>query len=57
MKRLDKFVRAIEKRYSPEADFSAVMSHERAISKAIGGRTVFDDAKPRKGQLELPMDR
>ena len=55
MKRLDKFVRAIEKRFSPEADFDAVMAHEHAISKSLGGRTVFDDLKPgrRKGQLSL----
>jgi hypothetical protein len=42
MKRLDKFVRAIEKRFSPEADFDAVVAHEHAISKSLGGRTVFD---------------
>jgi hypothetical protein len=55
MKRLDKFVRAIEKRYSPEADFEAVMAHEHAISKSIGGRTVLDarTPRPRKGQLSL----
>jgi hypothetical protein len=46
MKRLDKFVRAIEHRYSPEADFDAAVAHERAISRSLGGRTVFDD-KPR----------
>ena len=55
MKRLDRFVRAIEKRFSPEADFDAVMAHEHAISKSLDGRTVFDDMKqrPRKGQLTL----
>lgn len=56
MKRLDRFVRAIEKRFSPEADFDAVMAHERTISDSLGGRTVFDDIKPgrpRKGQLPL----
>jgi len=55
MKRLEKFVRAIEKRFSPEADFDAVMAHEHAISKSLDGRTVFDDIKqrPRKGQLTL----
>ena len=42
MKRLEKFVRAIEKRFSPEADFDAVMAHEHAISKSLDGRTVFD---------------
>ena len=56
MKRLDKFVRAIEKRYSPEADFDAVMTHEHAISKSLDGRTVFDHvkpARPKRGQLQL----
>src|SRR5687767_13193179 len=54
MKRLDKFVRAIERRYAPEADFDAVMAHEHAISKSLDGRTVFDDKPPkRRGQLEL----
>ena len=42
MKRLEKFVRAIEKQYSPEADFDAVMAYERAISQSLDGRTVFD---------------
>jgi hypothetical protein len=53
MKRLDKFVRAVEKKYSPEADFDAVMAHEHAISKSLGGRSVFDDVKPSRKQLSL----
>jgi uncharacterized protein len=54
MKRLDKFVRAVEKRYSPEADFDAVMQHEHAISKSLDGRSVFDEVRPRRrGQLPL----
>jgi hypothetical protein len=54
-KRLDSFVRGIEKRFSPRADFNAAMKHEREISKSIGGRTVSDDhaEKKRKGQLGL----
>jgi uncharacterized protein len=54
-KRLDNFVRGIEKRFSPRADFNAAMQHEREISKSIGGRTVFDDhaEKKRKGQQSL----
>ncbi len=54
MKRLDTFVNAIEKRFSPQADFDAVMAHEHAISKSLDGRSVFD-SKParRRGQLEL----
>jgi hypothetical protein len=37
-KRLDRFVRAVERRYSPEADFDAVLAHEHAISAEHGGR-------------------
>ena len=48
MARLDRFVRGVETRRSPEADFDATLAHERAISPSIGGRTVFDD-KPRRG--------
>jgi hypothetical protein len=53
MKRLDKFVRAVEKRYSPAADFDALMTHEHAISKSLGGRTVFDD-QPSRRRKEQP---
>ena len=53
MSRLDAFVRGIEKRRRPEADVEATVSHERAISRSLGGRTVFDDKKTRKGQLDL----
>jgi hypothetical protein len=52
MKRLEKFVKAVEQRYSPEADFDAVMAHEHAISRSLGGRSVFDSARKR-AQLSL----
>lgn len=45
MKRLHKFAAAVERQYAPEADFNAVMETERAMSQALGGRTVFDDKK------------
>jgi hypothetical protein len=63
MKRLEKFVRAIERRYAPEADFDAVVAHEHAISQSLGGRTVFDpstrnrpqgDRSLRAGDVERP---
>jgi uncharacterized protein len=53
MKRLDRFVRAVERRYAPEADFAAALAHERAISPSLGGRTVFDDRRKRPRQLDL----
>src|SRR5947209_5040776 len=56
--RLDRFTRTIENNIGAEADFNAVMVHERKISKSLGGKTVFDDPKPNKkiiksGQLKL----
>jgi hypothetical protein len=56
MKRLEKFVRVVEQRYSPEADFDAVMTHEHAISKSLGGRSVFDDLKPKRKQQPSLFD-
>lgn len=67
--RLDAFTRSIEQRRHPEADVDATIAHERAISRSLGGRTVFDDRddararnsrpspkQPRKGQLDLFND-
>jgi len=56
MRRLERFVRAVEERREPHADFEAAVRHERAISHEIGGRTVLDDrrkAQPKSRQLEL----
>ena len=55
-KRLDRFVRQVETKLQPEADFSALIRHEKAISRSVGGRTVFDDKRrrfvnPRQGTL------
>jgi hypothetical protein len=52
MKRLDRFVHAVERRYAPAADFDAALTHERVISRSLNGRTVFDD-KRRKQQPSL----
>jgi len=48
MRRLDQFVRAVEARREPEADFEAVVRHEDAISRRLGGRTVMDDRRRRR---------
>jgi hypothetical protein len=62
MKRLDTFVRAVEKRYSPEADFDSVLAHQHAISQSLGGRSVADrqarqgEKQVRRGQLPLFTD-
>lgn len=45
--RLDTFARLVEDRLSPDADVDVATAHERALSRSLGGRTVFDDMKPR----------
>jgi hypothetical protein len=57
-RRLDRLTREVEKRGEPLANFDAAIAHERAISRWIGGRTVFDDKvsqrkSGQKGQLNL----
>jgi hypothetical protein len=57
MKRLDTFVRAVETRREPAADFDGILDRERTISESLGGRTVFDDRartpRPRARQIDL----
>ena len=48
MKRLDALTRAVEAGRDPFADVDRTIAHERAISRSLGGRTVFDDV-PRRG--------
>jgi len=57
-RRLDRLTRNVEANLEPLADFTAAVDHERRISPAIGGRTVFDDrsAKGHKnGKRELSL--
>jgi uncharacterized protein len=58
MKRLDDFVRNVESTREPSANFDEAIAHERAISKSLGGRTVFDDGREqqqRKGTRQLDL--
>jgi hypothetical protein len=45
LRRLDQFVRIVEDRMQPQADFEALVKHELAISKSLNGRSVFDDKR------------
>jgi uncharacterized protein len=54
MRRLDGFVRAVERQGEVVADFAGIMAHERRISPALGGRTVFDDRR-KKSSAQLPL--
>src|SRR5215203_4555055 len=50
-RRLERFVRSVETRLAPQADFAKVIQHEHAISRSLEGRTVFDDKKGRQRSL------
>ena len=57
-RRLDQFVRRIEEKFAPAANFPEIIVHERAISPSLDGRSVFDEPKkpgkrPAKEQLRL----
>ncbi len=47
-RRLEKFVRLVEKQRAPQADFDAIMAYEKKISASLSGRTVMDDKPSRK---------
>src|ERR1700704_3971297 len=47
-RRLERFVRTVETRLKPEADFDAIIAHEEAISPSLDGRSVFDDHPGRR---------
>lgn len=47
-RRLDRFVKVVERELEPAADFEAVVRHERAMSPSVGGRTVSGDRRPRQ---------
>jgi hypothetical protein len=47
-RRLERFVRAVETRRQPEADFDKLIAHENAISPSLDGRSVFDDKPVRR---------
>jgi uncharacterized protein len=57
-RRLDKLTRSVEKNGEPVASFERALAHEHAISRSIGGRTVFDDPggkKNRAATAQLPL--
>jgi len=58
LRRLERFTRSVETRLAPQANFNAIVRHERAISQSLDGRTVMDDRRERnffigKGQQKL----
>lgn len=55
MRRLDRFVRTVEERNKPQANFEAALRRERAISDSLGGRTVFSHSSKRTAKEPQQM--
>jgi hypothetical protein len=55
MERLNRFVRSIELNHAPAAHFQDVIAHENAISKSLGGRSVFDDQPKRRRNSQMKL--
>jgi hypothetical protein len=54
-RRLDRFTRAVEKRYETTAHLEELIAHENAISPSLDGRSVFDDKAARKRPAEKQL--
>src|SRR5665213_407285 len=55
-RRLDRLTRAVEDRFDATARFAEVIRHDNAISKGLGGRSVFDDReRPRSLGAQLRL--
>ncbi len=55
LRRLERFVRAVEQHNSPRADFQKVVSHEKTISESLDGRTVSGRARVAKKGQQLSL--
>lgn len=53
LRRLNQFVQAVEKNTQIEVNLPAVVAHQKAISPALGGRTVLDDKRRSPSQMSL----
>src|SRR5688500_9805650 len=55
LRRLNEFVRQVHNRMQPVVDFQAAIAHERAISPALGGRSVMDHKKSTRRGVQLRL--
>jgi hypothetical protein len=55
IRRLERFVRSVEERNAPQADFNKIMAREKAISNSLGGKTVGRREDRSKGNKQLSL--
>jgi uncharacterized protein len=57
LRRLDRFVRAVETNLKPQANFDALIAYENSSSRSLGGRSVFDDKPTRRRNARVADPR
>ena len=55
-RRLNKFVQNVERQFEPATNLGELIAHENAISRSLGGRSVFDDT-PKRRSVNVPRQR
>ena len=55
LRRLERFVRALEQRGAPQADFKKTVAHEKELSPTVGGRTVPRGSRGQRGSKQLSL--
>jgi len=55
LRRLERFVKAVEERNAPRADFRKTVAREKTISNSLGGRTVGRRERNERGSTQLSL--
>lgn len=55
LRRLERFVRGLEQRNAPHANFQEAIKHEKSISNSVGGRTVSRRSRAPKEDRQMSL--
>jgi uncharacterized protein len=55
LRRLERFVQAVEQRFAPQADFNQAIAREKLISNSLGGKTVSHRDRKHHGSRQLSL--
>jgi hypothetical protein len=55
LRRLERFVRAVERGFAPQADFNQAIAREKLISNSLGGKTVSHRERKQQGSRQLSL--
>ena len=55
LRRLERFVRAVEQGFAPQADFKKAIAQEKLISDSLGGKAVSQRDRKQRGNKQLSL--